>query len=193
MATPTHKQTLTRPAPPVLLTQAEALALATSLEERLQLLAAGTLDAKTLAELRALCTGQRPYGVDLQSGGWVYHFYIYRRGRRLAVTKRRAPRDRAIEQLALTVTSSYSCPECHRTFPRRGRRRYCSQRCKVAFRRRKRNGRVWSPENLSPEATANVEVARAVRQAQDEQRQRLARIEQEMVRHKGFSRWNIRE
>jgi hypothetical protein len=192
MATPTRKQTLTRPALPVLLTRAEALAFATSLEERLQLMAAGTLDVKALAELRALCTGQRRYGVKLQSGGWVYHFYIHRRGRRLAVKKLRAPRNRAIEQLALVVKSSYSCPECHRTFPRLGsRRRYCSQACKVAFRRRKRNGQVWSPEHLSPEAQANVEVAHDVREAQADQRDRLARIEQEMVRHKGFSRWNI--
>lgn len=183
-----RKRTLTEPAPPVLLTRAEALKLAESLEERLQLLAGSPLDADVLTQLRALCTGKRPYGVDFDSGPWRYHFYIHRRGRRLTVTRRRVPRQPAVEQLAKMVRSLYSCPECHRTFPRRGRQEYCSQKCKVAHRRRKRNGTLWTEERLSPEARANGAVADYVRGVHDRAQDAMARKEQYYRRTIGKSR-----
>ena len=187
----TRKQTLTQPAPPILLTQAEALAFAASFEERLSIMAGAPLPEKTIEELRLLCTGHRPYGVKLTSGGWVYHFYIHRRGRRLAVKKLRAPRNLPVERLADILKSTYSCPECHQAFPRRGRRRYCSTACKVAFRRRKRNGWVWSAENLSPEAQTNVAISGYVRSNHEAARDAMARKEQFYQRTIGRSRPKI--
>jgi hypothetical protein len=63
------------------------------------------------------------------SGGRRYVFYWLKIGRRLAVNvSRREPLERlpAVEALAEKILASWSCPICGKTFPRRGKQRYCS-------------------------------------------------------------------
>jgi hypothetical protein len=156
-------------------TQREALARATSLEERLQI-KYGPLDPKLLTALMAASRG-RPYKV--RSGGYDYHFYIYRKASRLVSFKKKVALVPGVEKLHTDLTASYTCPTCNVTFDRNGtKRRYCSEGCKVKRRTRKRNGTHWTATNLSPEAKAKQAVAADQYERRADALDRAARREQ---------------
>jgi hypothetical protein len=132
--------------------------------------------------LSKLSTAAKGHPVRVRSGGWIYSFYVYKKAARLTVKRRREPRRLDVERVARLLAQKYSCPECNANFTRIGRQRYCSQACKVARRRRKRNGNLWTRDHLSPQAKAN----QAVADDRYEQRGKLANkaARRELKRHR---------
>jgi hypothetical protein len=133
----------------------------------------------TPPELQRQLTERCPrlsFWVTFTSGGRQYTFYWLRNGgaKRLAVKvhkRQPLPRLPAVEALATTLRSVWSCPECGKVFPRHGKQRYCTPAHAARARKRRWKSRQAAEARLvarrayEADLRARHEVRRRAREA----------------------------